>query len=254
MRPGETGEEKILREVRERRQRFEEVLAAPVRSFFQSRNLFALIILLMSVGYFVLPLPYHYVHGQGKSYDGVYLFDIPASIVFSSLFTLLTFHLLQLVMLWSDAQGLMKHFIRLPLIAALDRMPSRVAHWFHEPPGPEADRFDVLQRQALALAGVSERDGSAVRVELQDTLDRVFGPEGSSEWEALVVGLKTMQRDSYGAVRDRLVRILLIYWRPLPIATVYPDAAGVGKPAGPVASGPGKLLPEWCSSPRTCSR
>ena len=75
--------------------------------------------------------------------------------LFTLVFVRLTFHGLQLVLLWRRMRTLLRGIARLPLVGAMDRLPPRAARWVYEVPEPGSGRFEMVWRQARALAARS---------------------------------------------------------------------------------------------------
>jgi hypothetical protein len=210
------------------------ILATPVVRLFRDNAAASIVISLISA-FFLLPVLSRSIAWQGKLPDGSFLGWV-AGILFCVLFILITFHLLQVIALWKNVHEMMNLILRLPLTSALDRIPTRVAAWFKEPPGSGNRRFELIRRQSLALAASSEGGKCAVRRELSEALERNIPFD---RWTDLVRSLKGVERDTIDAIRDQLLVLVLEYWRPLPVVAAFatkqadpsrPDSADVNVP------------------------
>ena len=109
---------------------------------------------------------------QLRSVDGVW-FVWGLTALFTLVFVCLTFHGLQLVLLWRRMRTLLRGIARLPLVGAMDRLPPRAARWVYEVPEPGSGRFEMVWRQARALAA---RSTDSVRQELVEASIITWSP------------------------------------------------------------------------------
>ena len=110
--------------------------------------------------------------GEGRLY-GIVFWGI-----FSFLCVALAFHVYVVFVIWSYLHAILGQVSRLPLARSFERMPTRVARWFFEPP-KQRNRSVMIQDQAVALAG---RYG-----QVRPALERVVSQRAvsSGEWDVL---------------------------------------------------------------------
>jgi hypothetical protein len=194
------------------RNRFEEILASPRRLILHS-NPGALVLALICGGYLLVPVFLDSVTRHAVLL-GEPFFEIVSATLFFVLFVLLAFHAIQLIMLWNNINALMRVVIQLPLATTLDRMPARVAKWFTQPPKPGSGRFDLIRRQAFALAEFTER--ANLDVDLAKGLN--LPP---ATLATLTGDLKQLQERSLGTVPEQIREILQDQWASLPVTVAY---------------------------------
>lgn len=163
------------------------------------------------------------------SRSGGSLVEVVAGLLIIAIFGLLGTQWIQLVALWWRIRKVMGLMLHLPMAPALDRLPSRVAAWLKEPPRPGDGRFDLIRRQARALAEQGEDDRGAVRDE-DPILGGRFDPAG---WAALNAHLKRVGPRDLGGVILPIRDYLVEHWKSLAIVAAFPDApAREAQPAG----------------------
>ena len=258
---GSSGDEGTLLAIYDRCERFEGLLASPFATHAGARrpatggrgwaagivetpvgqlllrNVPLTLVVGLAAGFFIIPVLTRSLGWQGKTPDGTMFQDV-AGLMFCVLFGLLTFHSLQLIALWANASAMMKLVLRLPLTSALDRMPSRVARWFKDPPRPGNNRFDLIRRQARALADLDEPDREALRRDLKSSLKRDIPVE---DWRELFAMLEDLDARSVGKVRGQIRAIVLDYWKPLPVTAAFADAGATAPRSGPGDGIPAEL-------------
>jgi hypothetical protein len=215
-----TGDAHTMQLIREECELIDEMLESPAWPFRKLRLIRLTAVtafILLFIPLFVVPVV---IGSLPACRDAMAFSNAVAGWLILAIFGLLGFHAVQLVILWRHVRKVMGLMVHLPLVSALDRIPSRVAAWLKKPPKPDDGRFELIQRQALALAELGEADHGAVRGEDAILLRRF----SEKRWKAIHEGLKRLRPVN---VDDAIVPIrdyLLEHWRPMPVETVFPDA------------------------------
>ena len=197
------------------RSEFERAMASPWRELLGRRPI--VLALVLAFDAFILAGPL-FRPRELRSVDGVW-FVWGLTALFTLVFVCLTFHGLQLVLLWRRMRTLLRGIARLPLVGAMDRLPPRAARWVYEVPEPGSGRFEMVWRQARALAA---RSTDSVRQELVEA--RI--PMEPGVWSDLKDRLTALDPSMKNDPLRKLREILLLYWRGQPVTSTFAGSSG----------------------------
>ncbi len=227
-----SGDAMTMQSIQQEHARIYELIMSPARRFLTT-GIIPTATLAAYVLLFTVPVVSGPVSPLGGGLAATWS-DGVAALLIALTFALLGAHTLQLIILWRRLRRAMNLVLHLPLVSALDRIPSRVASWLKEAPRPGDGRFELIRRQALALARHAEGGGGSVKGELEAVLGREI-PAG--EWEGLNRGLEDVRPETVAAVVIPIRDALLEYWRPAPVGSVFADAPTSGWPKAGAADG-----------------
>jgi hypothetical protein len=189
------------------------------------------ILLLLFIVFFLAPVAWRMwlvLFLRTRIHENI-LFEWVSWVVFSVLFVLLAFHSFQLIVLWNQTRAIMKGVLRLPVVPALGRIPPRVANWFFASAKHDRGQFDLIQRQANALADLCT---DQVRDEWQKRVPMYFEDDGK-RWAELKTSLREVQLDLVKVLRLGILPLLMQHWNSIPLTSAYASGAPSGDDGAP---------------------
>jgi hypothetical protein len=151
--------------------------------------------------------------------------------VYFALFMIMSLSLLRLILLGLKLRELLQLTARLPLNQALGRIPLSVTRWFYTLPAPADGRFEMIWRQAQALADRTNGDAKSLERELAAGYQI---KKSEKELVEIASSLKNTTSEDLGSLIKRIRPILEEYWRSRPVTEAYGEAPSPssGKSAG----------------------
>jgi len=149
------------------------------------------------------------------------------TVLFAIVFMALACTALQLALMWGMIRALLHGVAQLPLVRAMDRLPARAVRWLYNPTASDVDRFEMVRRQAQALAAKSTES-------VLQELDACGIRPDPGEWDKLMKNLAALGR-SGGDDPLRLLRTTLSqYWRSQAVTAAFAEAPdpSTGKTGG----------------------
>jgi hypothetical protein len=254
---GTSGDAQTLQLIGKEGTRFDEILAGLAWPF-QGPNVIGCLLLAGFLWWYLKPVVVQSLsplfRGDMADWPGA----VPGLLITLTL-VLLGFHTLQLVVLWRRVNEVMKRLIHLPLIPALDRIPPRVAAWFKDLPRSGDGRFDLIRRQARALAHHGKDKDGSVREELKAAGGSTTAD--ADAWAKFNDKLEALEPATVDQVVPSIRDILLDTWKPAPLQEVFPGAGevktadkGEGGPSGELHAIAVAVAGEKVPSPETPKR